>query len=76
MLARVQKHGIHKTIDTWIAREMVSPRPVHNRRRRTREGPELACVRAPGWEVAHAGGERRINVVPWYRLVGVVSTYS
>ena len=34
---------------------MGSPRHVDNRRRRTREGPELACVRAPfhllGWHM-------------------------
>ena len=54
----------------WMAREMGSPRQVQNRRRRTREGPEPACVRAP-LGVAHAGGEGRINVLPWYRPVGV-----
>ena len=35
-----------------MAREMGSPRQVVNRRRRTREGPEPACVRPPltgGW---------------------------
>ena len=43
-----------------------------NRRRRTREGPELACVQTtffPG--VAQGGEEGRINVLPWYRPVGV-----
>ena len=41
--------------------------------RRTCEGPELACVRAPFQPlgVAHEGREGRINVLPWYRLVGV-----
>ena len=40
----------------WMAREMVSPRHVHGRRRRTREGPEPECVRSPcGRGVAHAG---------------------
>ena len=35
-----------------MAREMGSPRQAKNRRRRTREGPEPACVQAPfqmGW---------------------------
>ena len=37
----------------------------------TREGPESACVRSPYRPgVAHAGREGRINVLPWYRLVG------
>ena len=35
----------------WVARGMGSPRHAPNRRRRTREGPEPACV-------AHAKGER------------------
>ena len=40
--------------------------------RRTREGPETGCVRSPCRNgVAHAGEEVRINVLPWYRLVGV-----
>ena len=45
---------------------MVSPRHACNKRRRTREGPELVCVRAPfqSW-VAHAGEEGRVNVLPW-----------
>ena len=34
---------------------MVSPRHDHNRRRRTREGPELACVQTP----TRTGGTRR-----------------
>ena len=56
-------------------RGMGSPRHATNRRRRTREGPEPACVRAPfDFGVAHAGGEGRINVLPWYRQVGVAST--
>ena len=36
----------------WMARGMGPPRQVHNRRRRTREGPEPACVLSPlhrGW---------------------------
>ena len=41
-----------------VARGMGSPRHAPNRRRRTREGPEPACVWAPfGFGVAHAGGE-------------------
>ena len=38
-----------------VAREMGSPRQACNRRRRTREGTERACVRAPTKE----GGTRR-----------------
>ena len=41
-----------------MARRMGSPRQVSNRRLRTREGPEPACVRAPyQGRVAHAGVE-------------------
>ena len=41
-----------------VARGMGSPRQAHNRRRRTREGPEPACVQTPVQSgVAHAGGE-------------------
>ena len=40
-----------------MAREMGSLRHVGNRRRRTRKGPEPACVLSPCWRVAHAGGE-------------------
>ena len=40
------------------------------------EGPEPACVLSPLSKVAHAGGEGRINVLPCYRLVRVVSTSS
>ena len=39
----------------WMTRGMGSPRQACNRRRRTREGPEPACVRAPTKE----GGTRR-----------------
>ena len=40
------------------ARGMGSPRHVCNRRRRTREGPEPACVQTPfSMGVAHAGEE-------------------
>ena len=39
-----------------MAREMGSPRKVRNRRRRTREGPEPACVQRPLQSgVAHGG---------------------
>ena len=39
-----------------MAREVESPRQACNRRRRTREGPELACVQTPVLVgVAHAG---------------------
>ena len=40
------------------------------------EGPEPAGVLSPSSKVAHAGEEGRINVLPWYRLVRVVSTSS
>ena len=41
-----------------VARWMGSPRRAKNRRRRTRRGPELACVQTPLMlGVAHAGGE-------------------
>ena len=35
------------TVKYVVARGMGSPRQATNRRRRTREGPEPACVRAP-----------------------------
>ena len=56
---------------------MGSPRYVYNRRRRTREGPDPACVQTPF--VVRGGTCRRdgrINVRPWYRLVGVAKTSS
>ena len=48
------------------------------RRRRTREGPEPACVQTPfqSLGVAHAGREGRMNVLPWYRPVGVAKNSS
>ena len=39
----------------WLARGMVFPRQVKNRQRRTREGPEPACVQTP----LLPGGTRR-----------------
>ena len=59
-----------------VAREMEVPKRALNRRRGTHEGPET-CVCANTilfLGVSHAGREGRINVLPWYRLVGVVST--
>ena len=45
-------------IPEGMARRMGSPRHVPNRRRRTREAPEPACVQTPNPEqVAHAGEE-------------------
>ena len=39
------------------------------------EGPELACVQTPLLGEWHTQREEwRINVLPWYRLVGVVLT--
>ena len=54
-----------------MAREMGSPRHVDNRRRRTREGPEPACVRLPCLLGGTLRGEGRIGVLPWYSPVGV-----
>ena len=52
----------------WIARRTGSPRGVHNRRRRTREGPEPACVQKllhGGWNMLAEKGEiTRPAVVP------------
>ena len=57
----------------WMAREMGSPRHVHDRRRRTREGPEPECA-ITLWPLGgtRGEGEGRINVPPWNRPVGVV----
>ena len=38
--------------------------------------PNLRVCKHFGAGVADAGTERRINVLPWYRLVGVVKTSS
>ena len=44
--------------NSHVARGMGSSRLACNRRRRTREGPEPACVQTPfHYRVAHAGGE-------------------
>ena len=52
-------------ITILVARGMGSPRRAKNRRRRTRRGPELACVQTPLMlGVAHAGGEGWINILP------------
>ena len=59
-----------------VAREMGSPRHACDRRRRTRKGPEPACVQTPCVGVAQAGEEGRFNVLPWYRLVGAAKTSS
>ena len=50
-----------------MAREMESPRHVFNRRRRTREGPEPKCVRAPldrRWHTQGRRANQRPAVVP------------
>ena len=44
----------------WMAKGMGSPRHVHDRRRRTREGPEPACVQTPLHGRWHTRG-RRMN---------------
>ena len=68
---------IHNKMDQSLARGMGSRRHELNSRRRTREGPEPACVQTPFcFEVAHAGREGRMNILPWYRLVGVAKTSS
>ena len=61
----------------WVARGTGSSRRAQNRRRRTRKGPEpalCASTLAAVWQTR--GREWRINVLPWYRPVGVVSTSS
>ena len=57
--AQKQNHFLRgRQIAYLMARRMGSPRQEHNRRRRTREGPEPACVQTPvRSEVAHAGRE-------------------
>ena len=55
---------------TWWPGRWRSPRQVRNRRRRTREGPERACANT------FAIGEGWINILPWYRLIGVAKTSS
>ena len=60
--------------DMWtVAREMGSPRHAANRRRRTREGPGPACVQNTFKILGGTRRERegRIDVLPWYRVVGV-----
>ena len=59
-LAKVKskKKVIDEARMSGAARGMGSPRQASNRRRRTREGPEPACVQTPlCFEVAHAGEE-------------------
>ena len=61
----------------WKPERWGPPRLAKNRRWRAREGPEPACVRAPlSFGVGTRRREGRINVLPWYRPVGVVSTSS
>ena len=67
---------------SWICRSgtrschsVECQKDVVSKARQTREGPKRACVLAPmsgGWQ--HAGGEGRLNVLPWYCRVGVAST--
>ena len=59
-LETIQAWDLEKTrAKHQVAREMGSPRLASNRRRRTREGSEPACVQAPFFcaRVAHAGRE-------------------
>ena len=62
---------------TWDGQGDGVPKHVPNRRRPTRKGPEPACVQTPS---GIRGGTRReegwINILPWYRLVGVAKTSS
>ena len=61
-------HSVVKQADNYrvrelvkkMARRMVSPRQAFNRRRRTREGPEPACVQTPftsGWHTQEGKDE-------------------
>ena len=51
---------------------MGSPRRVPNKRRRTRQSPEPACVQTTSSDgVAHARRKVELTFCPWYRLVGV-----
>ena len=64
-----------------VARGKRFLRLASNRRRRTRKDPEPECVcyHPQQLEVAHSGRERKRranDILPWYRLVGVVSTSS
>ena len=67
------KFGAECPFPHWKVARGWSPRQAFNRRRRTREGLELACVQTP-WHGWHRREKRRINVLPWYRLVGVAKT--
>ena len=61
---------------TQHGKERLASRQDHNRRR-AREGPEPVCVQTPFQSgVAHAGVEGWINIMPWYRLVGVAKNSS
>ena len=51
-----------------------SPRHVENRRRRGSR--TCVCAITLLTREAHAGEEGRINILPWYRLVGVAETSS
>ena len=58
-----------------VIRGMESPRRAVDGRRGTREGPKPACVRASLLEGTR--GERgRVNVLPWYRQVGVAEHFQ
>jgi len=58
-----------------VARGIGSPRRAANRRRRVREDPEPACVQSPSDNRGGTcRGGRVKNILPWYRLVGVVRT--
>ena len=66
-----------ETYSVNLARVMGSPRHEFNRRRRARDFPEPACVQTPlHWEWHTQRGEGWINVLLWYRLVGVAKTSS
>ena len=63
LLASVQRDGVLKAC---LQQAAADPRGSRT----------FGCVSTFRRRVAHAGGEGRINVLPWYRLVGVVSTSS
>ena len=63
-------------LNPWGARRMGFLRHAQIRRRRTRKGPNLRVCKHLLAGVAHAGEEGWINILPWYRLVGVAKSSS
>ena len=55
-----------------VAREVGSPKAYHEQEKvDSRLSRTCVCAVTYDAGVAHAGEEGRINVLPWYRLVGV-----